>query len=143
MYRLSRLPWPLMLAALALALGIYGFLKVPGMDAYAAALNTAQLFVLNLPADQLPNWYVRAAGVLGPLSAVTAAILAFTEVIQHWFWRIEYRYRRPQYVFLGGGRAAAQQRPHVPQELLAPPRVGPVLPPPPPPMAAAAGAAPA
>ena len=113
MYRLSRLPWPLMLAALALALGIYGFLKVPGMDAYAAALNTAQLFVLNLPADQLPNWYVRAAGVLGPLSAVTAAILAFTEVIQHWFWRIEYRYRRPQYVFLGGGRAAAARLRHL------------------------------
>lgn len=113
MYRLSRLPWPLILAALALGCGIYGFLQVPGMDAYSAALNTAQLFVLNLPADQLPNWYARAAGVLGPLSAVTAAILGFTEVIQHWFWRIDYRYRPPQYVFLGGGRAAAARLRHL------------------------------
>lgn len=106
---LARWGWPLA-GGLALALGWIGFLQQNGAASLGnwvdAFLSTLQLFVLNVPAADLPGWPGRIAGLLAPLATGGAVIQAFGERFARerellGLWRHPARD-----VFIGGGDTA-------------------------------------
>lgn len=77
-------------------------------DFFRALISTLQLFVLNVPHDQIKNSFTLTAAYLAPISTVGAALLTFGSNISHWFVESVLLSIKPaDYVFIGGGESAS------------------------------------
>jgi hypothetical protein len=111
----------IVLAVLAAVLGATGFYLARGALTAASAveilIGTIQLFVLNVSADSLVNWPLRAAAVIGPVStglaATTALLGAYGTQIRDWRLRKRLRHRPADVLFIGGGHFAATRARYV------------------------------
>ena len=106
----------------AFIFGLIGFNAFDAFDSkniFKALINTLQMYVLNLSANEFNDFFKKNPGsfknvllviaaFLAPLSTIGALLAAFGQRISHWFdLHIKSLWQTTDYVFIGGGVMAS------------------------------------